>query len=355
MAAVRVAAVERVARRRRRSPEGPGGLEELVDAACDGDAKAFERLVRLTYADTYDLALRLVGNEHDACDVVAGGLPAGVPVDRRFRGEACCSHLALPDHRQLRLDPARAPSPDGRTRARRGRGRRRTPGGRGDPELVLDGMTERSRVVAALDALPDALRAVVVLRDIYDLPHRDDRRRARHLADRRQGAPPPGAQLLREQLLAPPKTRAAEPLRGWDEAVNGPQAMRRPGGRAVSCEEVAGIACRAIMDGSERSQRRPGRHVEQCRALPGRARPLPEAAALLQQLRCRASRAAGRSLEDVLAAVETEAKRTGVPIGVDRQAARLRCGHRRGDRAQGRSSSSSAGLARRRRRRGPAE
>ena len=38
-------------------PQEVGDLTELVTAARDGDHQAFEELVRVTYADTYTLAV----------------------------------------------------------------------------------------------------------------------------------------------------------------------------------------------------------------------------------------------------------------------------------------------------------
>ena len=40
-----------------------------------------------------------------------------------------------------------------------------------DPEQRIDAAAERQRLTDALDALPPDMRAVVVLRDVYDLPH----------------------------------------------------------------------------------------------------------------------------------------------------------------------------------------
>src|SRR3546814_12349189 len=40
-----------------------------------------------------------------------------------------------------------------------------------DPQLQADAGALRERLTVALEALPDKLRQVVVLRDIYDLPH----------------------------------------------------------------------------------------------------------------------------------------------------------------------------------------
>jgi RNA polymerase sigma-70 factor (ECF subfamily) len=40
-----------------------------------------------------------------------------------------------------------------------------------DPQLVAEASSLRDRVSVALEDLPPRLRAVVVLRDVYDLPH----------------------------------------------------------------------------------------------------------------------------------------------------------------------------------------
>ena len=40
-----------------------------------------------------------------------------------------------------------------------------------DPEMRADASDLRDRLLLALDTLPPKLRAVVVLRDVYDLPH----------------------------------------------------------------------------------------------------------------------------------------------------------------------------------------
>ena len=41
----------------------PHDVADLVVAARDGDREAFDELVRVTYTDSYTLALRLTGNE----------------------------------------------------------------------------------------------------------------------------------------------------------------------------------------------------------------------------------------------------------------------------------------------------
>ena len=145
-------------------------LAGLVTAAKDGDRQAFEELVRATHADAYTLAYRLTGNEEDASDVVQEAYLRAYKSLKRFRGDAqfstwlyrivanCAStlltkrtknrHEVLDDDAQLVET-----RPDY------------------DPDANLDASAERERVKDALRELPDGLRQVVVLRDVYDLPH----------------------------------------------------------------------------------------------------------------------------------------------------------------------------------------
>jgi RNA polymerase sigma-70 factor, ECF subfamily len=148
----------------------PHEVAELVAAAKDGDRAAFDELVRVTYADTYTLAFRLTGNEEDARDVVQEAYLRAYRGLRRFRGDAqfstwlyritancAATHLGRrARHRHDELDdsvPVADPHPDH------------------DPQLRADADDLRTRLRVALDSLPAGLRSVVVLRDVYDLPH----------------------------------------------------------------------------------------------------------------------------------------------------------------------------------------
>ncbi|MGH9245920.1 MAG: RNA polymerase sigma factor [Acidimicrobiales bacterium] len=148
----------------------PHELDELVAAARDGDRDAFDELVRATYAEAYTLAFRLVGNEEDARDVVQESYLRAYRGLRRFRGDAqfttwlyritanCAStHLSRRfrhRHDELHEDgPYPDVSPDV------------------DPAARADASLLRDRLDDALRRLPPRLRAVVVLRDVYDLPH----------------------------------------------------------------------------------------------------------------------------------------------------------------------------------------
>ena len=146
-------------------------LAELVAAAQGGDREAFEAVVRATHADTYALALRLTANEEDAKDVVQDAYLRAYRGIGSFRGDArvttwlyritancAATHLGRRNrHRHESLDGEAADLVESRPDI--------------DPEGRAEAALLRTRVSAALDDLPPRLRAVVVLRDVYDLPH----------------------------------------------------------------------------------------------------------------------------------------------------------------------------------------
>jgi len=126
--------------------------------------------VRATSPDCYALALRLVGNEHDARDVLQETYLRAFRSLRKFRGDSAfgtwlhritvncsatlvakrrrTSHVELDD--DLEVLEIRAEQ---------------------DPETAAGTADDRERLVEALAGLPDHMRMVVVLRDVYDLPH----------------------------------------------------------------------------------------------------------------------------------------------------------------------------------------
>ena len=148
----------------------PEVMADLVVAAQGGDRSAFDELVRLTYADTYTLAFRLTADPDDAGDVVQESYLRAYRGLKRFRGDAqfstwlyritsnCAStHLGRrARHRHDELDDEVVVD-DLRPEA--------------NPEASLDSAVLRDRLQVALRSLPPRLRAVVVLRDVYDLPH----------------------------------------------------------------------------------------------------------------------------------------------------------------------------------------
>lgn len=147
-------------------------LEELAVAAREGDMAAFEELVRRTHVDTYTLAMRLMGNGEDAADVTQEAYIRAWKGIRKFRGDARFSTWMyritantasnhLDKRRRTRtdnLDDLAEPvdlDPDRQ------------------PELVAEAGAGLTALSGALDELPPKLRAVVVLKDVYDLTHED--------------------------------------------------------------------------------------------------------------------------------------------------------------------------------------
>jgi RNA polymerase sigma-70 factor, ECF subfamily len=146
-------------------------LRALVEAARKGDRAALEDLVRATYQATYTLAVRLTGNEEDASDVAQETYLRAYRSLRRFRGDAQfttwlyritanCSSTLLAKQARTRTEILCDDEPVIDIRAE------------ADPEQRLAGEDDRTRVARALERLPWRLRQVIVLRDIYDLPHR---------------------------------------------------------------------------------------------------------------------------------------------------------------------------------------
>ena len=150
----------------------PQDVAQLVTAARGGDREAFDELVRATHAETFTLALRLTGNEEDARDVVQEAYIRAFRGIGRFRGDAQfstwmyritanCANTLLAKRTKHRHDVLDDTDPivDDRPAA--------------DPQLQADATALRTRLTEALEDLPPKLRQVVVLRDIYDLPHED--------------------------------------------------------------------------------------------------------------------------------------------------------------------------------------
>ena len=146
------------------------GEAELIAAAQAGERDAFEELVRRTFVDTFTLARRLTGNEEDARDVVQDAYLRAWKAIGKFRGEAQFSTW------MYRITANAASSHLGKRR----RQRTETLDDIAEPvDLRADAQPAASaeaadalgRISHALDELPPKLRTVVVLKDVYDLPH----------------------------------------------------------------------------------------------------------------------------------------------------------------------------------------
>lgn len=144
--------------------------EELIGAARRGDRDAFDELVRRTFVDTFTLARRLTGNEEDAKDVVQDAYLRAWRAIGKFRGDAAFStwmyritanaaatHMRKRRrHRAEPIDEVAEPA-DPRAEAR--------------PAEAAESSDALARIGAAVDDLPPKLRTIVVLKDVYGLPH----------------------------------------------------------------------------------------------------------------------------------------------------------------------------------------
>jgi RNA polymerase sigma-70 factor (ECF subfamily) len=145
-------------------------LQGLVESARGGSRSAFDELVRRTYVDTYTLALRLTGHEEDARDVVQDAYLRAWKGIRRFRGDA-----------QFSTWMYRITANTAYTHVNR-RKRLRTTNidDVAEPiEMHLDATPEASaeasaglsELAAAVDQLPQSMRQIVILKDVYGLTH----------------------------------------------------------------------------------------------------------------------------------------------------------------------------------------
>ena len=145
---------------------------ELVQRARDGDATAFAEIV-VRYQDRiYNLAFRMLGNEADAADAAQEAFVAAWEGMGRFRGQSALytwlyrvamnKALGLRRRRQARREvSSNAEEVLMETAADR----------REAPPEVANAHEREAIVQEAIDALPDDLRSVAVLRDIEGLEY----------------------------------------------------------------------------------------------------------------------------------------------------------------------------------------
>jgi RNA polymerase sigma-70 factor (ECF subfamily) len=111
-----------------------------------------------------------MGNEEDALDVLQDAYFRAFRAVRRFRGDAAfttwmyritanCASTQLVRRGRTRHDELRADVALADQRPEH------------DPEAAATAGSDRARLAAELAELPAKLRAVLVLRDVYDLPH----------------------------------------------------------------------------------------------------------------------------------------------------------------------------------------
>ena len=133
---------------------------------------ALSELIRRSQTEVYTLALRLTGNEEDARDVVQDTYIRVMKGIRRFRGESSIStwlyrvtaNTAYSFLQRNKRHKAQSLHDIEETMPIEG-------GARPDDEIVNSEL--RDRLNAAVADLPPAYRTVVVLKDIYGLPHEE--------------------------------------------------------------------------------------------------------------------------------------------------------------------------------------
>jgi RNA polymerase sigma-70 factor (ECF subfamily) len=145
-------------------------LAALVEAAREGSREAFDQLVRRTYVDTYTLAVRLTGNEEDARDVAQEAYLRAWKGIRRFRGDsqfttwmyritANASYSYVEKRGRTRatnLDDVEEPT-ELRLEHR--------------PADAVEAAAGFAELTDALEHLSPKLRQIVILKDVYGLPH----------------------------------------------------------------------------------------------------------------------------------------------------------------------------------------
>ena len=148
--------------------------EQVVQAAREGDLDALSELVRLTQSEVYTLALRLTGNEEDARDVAQDTYLRVMKGVRKFRGDSSFSTWLYRvtantayTHLQRRKRHRAQPLPE----MEEALDLPEATGERPDDAVVTAEL--RGRLEDAVASLPPAYRTVVVLKDIYGLPHEE--------------------------------------------------------------------------------------------------------------------------------------------------------------------------------------
>lgn len=141
----------------------------LVELARNGDRDAFGELVRIHQHEVYTLAVRLVRDREMAADVTQEALVRAWRAMPKFRGDAKFTtwlHRITVNtawtHRtrrnKVRIEPIDSLPSD-------------PPSSAIDPIRAGESAAAGPRIEEALQALSGSVRAVVVLKDIYDWSH----------------------------------------------------------------------------------------------------------------------------------------------------------------------------------------
>lgn len=153
-------------------PSSVESLSVLIKRARTGDQLAFGEIVRRHQHEVYTLATRLVRDPHMANDVAQDAFVRAWRALPGFRGEAAFStwmhritvntawtaRRKAARHQALPLDAADHVADATATR---------------QPEAAGENAYLRRMLEEALRSLPDAYRAVIVMKDVYGWSHRE--------------------------------------------------------------------------------------------------------------------------------------------------------------------------------------
>jgi RNA polymerase sigma-70 factor, ECF subfamily len=218
-------------------PDDEPSDAELLAAHVAGDPDAFARLFTRHRDRLWAVAVRTMGNPHDAADGLQDGLVAAYRRAETFRGDAAVTtwlHRVVVNACLDRLRAAKVRRteqlPDD-LEEQRDRGSARTATGeRDDPEQAAIGDERRRALLAALGTLPPEQRAALVLVDMEGYPVAEvalmldcaegtvksrcarGRERLATLLRDRLGDPPGGRPASRDRPHTEPEAGAARPI-----------------------------------------------------------------------------------------------------------------------------------------------
>jgi RNA polymerase sigma-70 factor (ECF subfamily) len=144
-----------------------GGADDgaLARSAADGDSEAFAELVRRHEGRVYSIALRMTGREEDARDAAQDAFVSAYRKLSSFRGDAAFTtwlhRVTVNATYDLLRKRSRSPEPVADVPETAAAPREEDPAGR---------VAEQLEVREALALVPEEYRAVLVLRDMEDLP-----------------------------------------------------------------------------------------------------------------------------------------------------------------------------------------
>ncbi|HCE45913.1 MAG TPA: hypothetical protein DET40_20400 [Lentisphaeria bacterium] len=157
---------------------------DLVRSFMGGSESAFDELVRKYSVKMYNVAYGLLGSREDAEEVVQDGFVKAYNNLRTFRGDSSFStwlyrivvNLARNKYHWNRRRGAGQNISMSENSTREDAGKDKdldVPDTSSAPEKAIESSEEDERIMNAINALPDALKEVIVLRHIEDMSYED--------------------------------------------------------------------------------------------------------------------------------------------------------------------------------------